>query len=83
MRFVGQKRAGYAVDALRFRRHLAFGIEIGLVRAAGGKMIDQLDAADFDDAVAVGRIEPGGLGIENDFTDVLQFCRPLAWRGVR
>ena len=31
-------------------------------------MIDQLDAADFDDAVTVGRIEARRFGIENDFT---------------
>ena len=82
-RFIGEKRAGDPVHAFGFRRYLAFGIEIGLVCAPGGEMIDQLDTANFDDAVAVGRIEPGGLGIENDFTNVLQWCRPLVWRGVR
>ena len=77
-RLVGEKRAGDAVHAFGFRRHVAFGIEIGLKRAPGGKMIDQLDAADLDDAVAVGRIESGGLGVENDFTKVVQLVRPFA-----
>jgi hypothetical protein len=32
--------------------------------------------------MAVGRVKPGGLGIENDFTDVLQRPQPLASRGL-
>jgi hypothetical protein len=30
-------------------------------------VIHKLDAADLDDAMAVGRLEAGGFGIENDF----------------
>jgi len=70
------------MHAFRFRRHFAFGIEIALERAPCGKVIDQFDTADFDDAMAVGRVEPGSLGIENDFTNVLQFCEPFVGRGA-
>jgi hypothetical protein len=71
------------VHALRFQRHLAYRIEITLERAPGGKMVDQFDTADFYDAVAVGRVESGGFGVENDFTNVLQLCQPSASRVVR
>ena len=63
-----EKFVGEAVNALGFDRHVAFGIEIELQGAAGGEMIHQFDTADFDDAVAVARLEARGLGIENDFT---------------
>jgi hypothetical protein len=31
----------------------------------------RLDAADFHDPVAIGRVEPGGFSIENDFAQRL------------
>ncbi len=61
------------MHALGFDRHVAFGIEIELQGAAGGKMIHQLDAADFDDAVTFAGLEAGGFGIEDDFTHRLEF----------
>ena len=51
-RLVGKEFIGQAVDAGGFDRHLAFRIEIGLERAASGKMVHQLDTADFHNTVA-------------------------------
>ena len=79
-RLVGEKFGGEAVHALGFDRHVAFGIEIELHGAAGGKMIHQLDAADLDDAVAVARLEARGFGVENDFTHWLKLCSVMSAR---
>jgi hypothetical protein len=54
------------VHALGFDGHVAFGIEIGLEGAAGGEVIDEFDAADLDDAVAVARLEPCRFRVEDD-----------------
>src|SRR5208283_604077 len=55
-----------AVDGKRLRRHAALRIEIGVEGLAGGYPVDQLDAADLDQAMAVQRIETRGLGIEHN-----------------
>src|SRR5208282_871076 len=44
---------GEAVDCERLRRHAALGIEIAVERLAGGYPVNQLDAADLDQAMAV------------------------------
>ena len=44
--------------------------------AAGLDPVEQLDAADFDHAVAARRAEAGGLGVENDFAHG-RFIAPL------
>ncbi len=46
--------------------HVALGVEVAMPHPAGRDAVDQLDAADLDDAMAVERIEPGRLGIEHD-----------------
>ena len=66
-RLVRQEDARQAVHLLRFERHVALGIEVGVEMAAGFDAVDDLDAADLDHPVAAGRIEPGGFGVENDF----------------
>ena len=48
-------------------RHLAFRIEIAVEDRAGRNPVEQLDAADFDQAVTLVGIEAGGFGVENDF----------------
>jgi hypothetical protein len=48
-------------------RHVALRIEVAMKHFAGGKAIEQLDAADLDQPIALERIEAGGLGIEHDF----------------
>ena len=50
-----------------FERHVALGIEISVEVAAGLDPVEDLDAADLDHAVAAGRVEAGGFGIEDDF----------------
>ena len=67
-----QKVARQPVHAHDFIRHAAFGVEIDVILAAGALEIEQLDAADFDDAVAefdleVVRKNAGGFRIEHDF----------------
>jgi hypothetical protein len=46
--------------------HLSFGIDVVMPDPPRGNAVDQLDAADLDDAVTVERIEPGRFGIEHD-----------------
>ena len=43
------------------------GIEVAVEAPPGRDVVDQLDAADLDDAVAGFRVEAGSLGIEDDF----------------
>src|SRR5271156_162772 len=50
-----------------FRRHAALGIEVSVEGLAGRYAIDQLDAADLDQTMAVQRIKTRGLGIEHNF----------------
>jgi hypothetical protein len=57
---------GEAMDFDSLRRHLALGIDIAVECPSGRHMIEQLDAADLDDAMAARWIEPGGFGVEND-----------------
>ena len=47
-------------------RHVAFRIEVAVERLAGRKAIDQLDAADLDQPIALDGIEAGGFGVEHD-----------------
>ena len=70
-RLVGEELVGQAVHSLCFDGHEAFGIEVGLEASARRQMVDQLDTANLHNAVARGRIEAGGFGVENDFTHVL------------
>src|SRR5262245_36935920 len=51
--------------------HVALGIDVGMKRGARRNAVDQLDAADLDNAVATERIEAGGFGIENDLAHYL------------
>ena len=55
------------MNRLGFRRHVAVGIDIDVIAPAARDVIDELDRTDLDDAMALGRIEAGGFGIEDDF----------------
>src|SRR6185312_2749963 len=55
-----------AVHGERAVIDLAFGIEVAMKRTAGRTAVDQLDAADLDDAVIQLGLEAGGLGIQHD-----------------
>ena len=65
-RLVDQEGVVEAADAQRLGRHRPFGIKVTVKAAAGRDVVDQLDHADLDDAIAVLRIEPGRFGIEDD-----------------
>ena len=65
-RLVRQEDVGEAVHRFGLERHVAFGIEISVEVAAGLDAIEDLDAADLDHAVAAGRVEASGFGIEDD-----------------
>ena len=71
-----RKIVGQPVDRFGLARHRPLGIEISVEVAAGLDPVEDLDAADLDHAVAAGRVEPGGLGIEDDFAHGL----PLSTR---
>ncbi len=55
-----------AVNLEGLFRHVAFRIEVAVKRLAGRKPIDELDAADFDHAIALEGIKAGGFGIEDN-----------------
>ncbi len=64
---LGQELGRQAVHGERFRRHVAFGIDVDVKGLARRHAVEDLDAADFDQPVAAQRIEASGFGIENDF----------------
>ena len=66
-RLVLEKLIGQAVDRQRLGRHAALGIEVLVECLAGGYPVDQLDAADLDQAITVKWIETRRLRIEHDF----------------
>ena len=65
-RLVGEEGLGEAVDVECALRHRALRVDVGVEGAPGRELVDELDAADLDDAVARGRIGAGGLGVEDD-----------------
>jgi hypothetical protein len=75
IRVILEEAAGQPVDRKSFRRHLALGIDVVVEMPARRHMVNEFDCADFDDAMAVGWIKPGGLGIEDDFA---QSIRPAS-----
>ena len=64
--FVFQELIAEAVDCERLRGHAALWIEIAVKRLPGRYPVDQLDAADLDQTMAVEGIETRGLGIEHN-----------------
>ena len=44
------------------------GIDVGVEHPPGRHVVDELDRAELDDAVAGVGVEPGGLGVEHDLT---------------
>ena len=78
-RLVGELLVGNAMDGERVGMDLAaIGIDEEMDRPAGRKMVDQLDAADFDDPV-LAVVEAGGFGVEDDFAQchsMFRFARP-------
>ncbi len=66
------------MDRFGARRHVAFGIVIGVEGLTGRDEIDHFYAADLDHSVAGFRVQSGGFGIENDFTHSRCY-RPDSW----
>ena len=66
LRLVLELRARDAVHGLRALVDVPLGIQIAMEAAAGGAPIDDLEAADLDDAMAALGFEAGGFGVEND-----------------
>ena len=73
LRHVGEKRVGAekfraeSVDPEGLLGHVALGIDISLVSAARWDPVDELEAGDFYDAVAGGRVKARGFGIKYYF----------------
>ena len=65
-RLVLQEIDGEAVHGDGVRMDIALGIEIAVELAAGWDAVDDLDAAELDQAIAAGRVEARGLGVEHD-----------------
>ena len=70
-RLVLEKFGRQAVHLERAVRHVALGIEIVVKGVAGRKAVDQFDAADLDQPIALIGIEPGGFGVEHDLAHAL------------
>ena len=66
-RLRAEKFGAKPMDPESFLGHVALGIDIGLVAAARRNPVDQLEAADFHDAVAGSGVETGGFRVEDDF----------------
>ncbi len=69
-RLVAQKLLGKPVHPQRPFLALAFRIDVAVEMVAGQPAVDELDAGDFDDAVAERRVEAGGFSVENDLSHV-------------
>ena len=66
-RLICEERIAQPVDLLGNAGHRHLRVEIGMESIAGLAPVDQLYAADFDDAVPLRGVEAGRLGIEYDF----------------
>jgi hypothetical protein len=51
-RLVGEKLRGKAMNRERLLRHVAFRIDVAVKELSGRHPVEDLDAADFDDAIA-------------------------------
>src|SRR5687768_2970384 len=61
----GEEFAGQPGDLLRARLHVALRIEVALEAAPGRAALEQLDATDLDDAIALFPRQAGRLGIQH------------------
>ena len=66
--FVAQEIIAQPMHLERLGRHEAFWIEILVIAAPGRQMVEQFHRADFHDSVALRRVQPGGFGIQHNFT---------------
>ncbi len=80
-RLAGQEFAREAVHLVGRLRHVALRIDVAVEDLPGRDAIVELDAADLDETMPVGRIESGRLGIEDDLPHLTPFGRTgRQWR---
>ncbi len=72
-RLGGQELDGQPVHLVRRVRHVAIGVDMAVPHASGRDAVDQLDAADLDDAMSGPRVETRGFRIENDLAQSARF----------
>jgi hypothetical protein len=65
------------VNLARGFRHVALGIEVAVKRPPGREAVDELDATDLDQPIALQRIESGRFGIEDDLAHRRSACAGL------
>ncbi len=80
LRFVAQEFGGQPVDRQCARIAVAFRVDVEVQVVAREPAVHQLDAADFDNAVAGARIQAGGFGIEDELTHVGLARSKNCWR---
>src|SRR5689334_3775192 len=71
-----QEIARKTVHRKRLSRNVAFGVDVGVKGRAAWYPVDQLDAPELDESVALGGIEACCFGVENNFTHAL--CRRIS-----
>ena len=67
-RVFGEKLSAQPMNLVGRLGHVALRIDVSLELPPGGQVIGQLQTGDFDNAIAVRRIEARGFGIEDDLT---------------
>ena len=60
-----------AVDRKCLGGHVALGIDVGVERRPGWYPVEQFNAAQFNEPMALGRIEACRFGVEDDFAHML------------
>ena len=65
-RLVLQELAGQAVHGHRIAMDVALGVEVAVELAARGDAVDDLDAAELDQPVAVVGVEPRRFRVDDD-----------------
>ena len=67
-RLVSQELIGYPMHFRGAGIDFPVRLNILVIGVAGDASIHQLDAADFDDTVPLGRVKPRGFGIKDDLS---------------
>src|SRR3984957_10002895 len=72
-----ESRGRVAVHAKSIVRHVTFGVDQRMVDDPRRYLVDDLNAADFDQAMTVSRAQAGRLRVENDFAHQRSTLRPI------
>ena len=57
----------------RSLRHIAFWINVLVIRAASWQMVEQFNRANFNNPIPFAWLESGGFCIQNNFTHLFAF----------